>query len=135
LPDADAGFVSSESKLSWFGTVRGRLGVTVTPDLLLYDTGGLAYGHVDASANWFNGLQAPASVSKTKVGWTAGVGAEWMFAHNWSAKIEYLYLDLDLGSDSAIGNLPPQVPPQFQVRYTWRTRENIARVGVNYHFN
>ena len=73
------------------------------------------------------------AVIKTKVGWTAGAGAEWMFAHNWSAKIEYLYLDL--GSDSAIGNLPPPVPPQFQVGYTWRTRENIARVGVNYHFN
>ena len=43
--------LSSEQRLSWFGTVRGRLGVTVTPELLLYGTGGLAYGHVDASAN------------------------------------------------------------------------------------
>ena len=43
--------ISSEQKLSWFGTVRGRLGVTVTPDLLLYGTGGLAYGRVEASAN------------------------------------------------------------------------------------
>jgi opacity protein-like surface antigen len=30
-------------------------------------------------------LVAPANISKTKVGWTAGVGAEWMFAHNWWA--------------------------------------------------
>jgi outer membrane immunogenic protein len=125
--------LSSEQKLSWFGTMRGRLGVTVTPDLLLYGTGGLAYGHVDASANtqFFVG-EMPASVSKTKVGWTAGVGAEWMFAHNWSAKLEYLYVDL--GSVSAIGNLTP-VDPVFKVGYTWRIRENIARVGVNYHFN
>jgi len=80
--------------------------VTVTPDLVLYGTGGLAYGRVDASANWrFDPEQgqAPASVSKTKVGWTAGAGAEWMFARNWSAKLEYLYVDL--GSESAIGNL------------------------------
>jgi outer membrane immunogenic protein len=128
--------LSSEQKLSWFGTVRGRLGVTVTPDLLLYGTGGLAYGHVDASANsQFNGgiFEAPASVSKTKVGWTAGAGAEWMFAHNWSAKLEYLYVDL--GSESAIGSFAPPVDPQFKVGYTWRFRENIARVGVNYHFN
>jgi outer membrane immunogenic protein len=125
-------FISSEPKLSWFGTVRGRLGVTVTPDLLLYGTGGLAYGHVDASAN--QALSAsPANVSKTKVGWTAGAGAEWMFAHNWSAKLEYLYLDL--GSDSAIGSLAPTFDPIFKVGYTWHTRENIARVGVNYHFN
>jgi opacity protein-like surface antigen len=46
-------FLSTEQKLSWFGTVRGRFGATVTPDLLLYTTGGLAYGHIDASANTF----------------------------------------------------------------------------------
>jgi outer membrane immunogenic protein len=131
IPDPDF-VLSSETKLAWFGTVRGRLGVTVTPDLLLYGTGGLAYGHVDASANtrFSHGeslLEWPASVGKTKAGWTAGAGAEWMFAHNWSAKLEYLYVDL--GSGSAIG-IAPQVPPQFQVGYTWRTRENIARVGV-----
>jgi outer membrane immunogenic protein len=133
--------ISSEPKLSWFGTVRGRLGVTVTPDLLLYGTGGLAYGHVDASANYSlpedPPVVAPASVSKTKVGWTAGAGAEWMFAHNWSAKLEYLYVDL--GSESAVANLastnPQAVSPGLAVGYTWRFRENIARVGVNYHFN
>jgi outer membrane immunogenic protein len=136
------GVLSSETKLAWFGTVRGRLGVTVTPDLLLYGTGGFAYGRVDASANtqFFNGesLLAASSVSKTKVGWTAGAGAEWMFAHNWSAKLEYLYVDL--GSESAIGNLASTdsqvvVNPGSSIGYTWRFRENIARVGVNYHFN
>jgi outer membrane immunogenic protein len=138
--------LSSEHKLSWFGTVRGRLGVTVTPELLLYGTGGLAYGRVDASANWFltteDGAgaalfekQAPASVSKTKIGWTAGAGAEWMFARNWSAKLEYLYVDL--GSESGIGDVISngQVDSTAKLGYTWHTRENIARVGVNYHFN
>jgi len=130
--------MSSEPKLSWFGTVRGRLGVTVTPELLLYGTGGLAYGHLNASANYSQPDDvstrndvAPASISKTKVGWTAGAGAEWMFAHDWSAKLEYLYLDL--GSDSAIGNFGPADP--VNIRYTWHTQENITRVGVNYHFN
>jgi len=137
--------LSSEHKLSWFGTVRGRLGVTVTPELLLYGTGGLAYGRVDASANLFESFgvvgqaqaqqQAPASVSKTKIGWTAGAGAEWMFARNWSAKLEYLYVDL--GSESAIGDVTVSGPVDLggKVGYTWHTRENIARVGVNYHFN
>jgi outer membrane immunogenic protein len=138
--NTDGMVISSEPKLSWFGTVRGRLGVTVTPDLLLYGTGGLAYGHVDASANWLipgdvatdPPTVVPASISKTKVGWTVGAGAEWMFAHNWSAKLEYLYLDL--GSESAIANIGP-ADPTDKVGYTWRFRENIARVGVNYHFN
>ena len=141
IPDPTSVF-SSEQKLSWFGTVRGRLGLTVTPELLLYGTGGLAYGRVDASANWFASFadegvqsQAPASVSKTKVGWTAGAGAEWMFARNWSAKLEYLYIDL--GSESAIGDLTVNqvLNPPFALGYTWHTQENIARVGVNYHFN
>jgi outer membrane immunogenic protein len=135
LPNSEGLVISSEPKLSWFGTVRGRLGVTVTPDLLLYGTGGLAYGHVDASANFVAplvGLATPASVSETKAGWTAGAGAEWMFARNWSAKLEYLYVDL--GSESAIGNFTP-VDPVNKVGYTWRFRENITRVGVNYHFN
>jgi outer membrane immunogenic protein len=144
IPDPTS-VLSSEHKLSWFGTVRGRLGVTVTPELLFYGTGGLAYGRVDASANWFESVdfgggarfqaQAPASVSKTKVGWTAGAGAEWMFARNWSAKLEYLYVDL--GSESAIGDetVNQVLNPPFGVGYTWHTRENIARVGVNYHFN
>jgi outer membrane immunogenic protein len=139
LFDTDAGafvpgsFLSTEQKLSWFGTVRGRFGATVTPDLLLYATGGLAYGHVDASANTFfrSDFQFPASVSKTKAGWTAGAGAEWMFARNWSAKIEYLYLDL--GNVSAIGR--SALTPDAVATYTWNTRENIARPGVNYHFN
>jgi outer membrane immunogenic protein len=137
IPDSDT-VLSTEQKLSWFGTVRGRLGVTVTPELLLYGTGGLAYGHVDASANTRfpddNQFQHPASVSEPKVGWTAGAGAEWMFARNWSAKLEYLYVDL--GSESAIANSTSNlVDPKFKVGYTWHTRENIARVGVNYHFN
>jgi outer membrane immunogenic protein len=130
-------FLSTEKELSWLGTVRGRLGATVTPDLLLYATGGLAYGHVDASANTFfrSEIQTPASVSKTKAGWTVGAGAEWMFARSWSAKLEYLYVDL--GSASAIGieSVNQVLVPPFAAGYTWHTRENIARIGVNYHFN
>jgi outer membrane immunogenic protein len=65
----------------------------------------------------------------------AGAGAEWMFARNWSAKLEYLYVDL--GSASAIGGetINQVLNPPSAVGYTWHTRENIARVGVNYHFN
>ena len=51
LPENAGNFLSADQKLDWFGTVRARLGVTITPDLLLYGTGGLAYGGVNDSAN------------------------------------------------------------------------------------
>jgi outer membrane immunogenic protein len=143
LPEDPSNFLSSDQKLSWFGTVRGRLGVTVTPDLLLYGTAGVAYGEVNNSANqhflaFFDGkfLEFPASARKTKAGWTAGAGGEWMFARNWSAKVEYLHVDL--GNVSAVGDevdhfLTLQIPRKSD--YTWKAQEDIVRVGVNYHFN
>jgi len=64
--------------------VRGRAGYLITPTLLLYGTAGFAYGDVTAFQR-----------SNTSTGWTAGGGAEWLFSPNWSAKVEYLYVDLD----------------------------------------
>ena len=140
----DGGFRSTEERLQWFGTVRGRLGLTITPDLLLYGTGGLAYGQVSNSANTrvFDNdgftnfpVDFPASVNKVRAGWAAGGGAEWMFASKWSARIEYLHVDL--GNVSAIGNQTATTAVSFSgglVKYTWQTREDIVRAGVNYHF-
>jgi outer membrane immunogenic protein len=128
-------FRSAEQNLSWFGTVRGRLGVTVTPDLLLYGTGGLGYGHAEGSTNTFfsNTFQFPGSFGKTKLGWAAGAGAEWMIARNWSAKIEYLHMDL--GSESTTVDAFPIPNPPARAVSTWHNHYDIVRAGVNYHFN
>jgi outer membrane immunogenic protein len=124
--------LTSRQELSWFGTVRGRLGAALTPDLLLYGTGGLAYGEIKATGHAFFPADIPdffhPSVSKIKAGWTAGAGAEWMFARNWSAKAEYLFVDLGKVSDVVLSN------PPFGVGFTWKMHENIVRAGVNYHF-
>ena len=88
---------ATSDKLDWFGTVRGRLGFLATPTFLLYGTGGLAYGRVaSATVNSFTATPDiyTGSTSTTRAGWTAGAGGEWMFAPNWSAKAEYLYVDL-----------------------------------------
>ena len=76
-------------KIDWFGTVRGRVGSTITPSLLVYVTGGLAYGQVDSTstvsginifgaqgANTFTLVPAAVAFSSrtTKTGWTLGVG-------------------------------------------------------------
>jgi outer membrane immunogenic protein len=70
----------------WFGTLRGRVGYAFN-NVMFYGTGGLAFGELRATTF---GL----SESHTTAGWTAGVGAEMGFAPNWSAKVEYLYVDL-----------------------------------------
>src|SRR6202451_2250943 len=89
-------------RLPWFGTVRGRLGVEPSSNWLLYATGGLAYTEIRSTAAVSATTAAPggtatvatsASVNNDRAGWTVGVGSEWMFAHQWSAKVEYLYMD------------------------------------------
>jgi outer membrane immunogenic protein len=128
--------------VDYIGTVRGRLGWLFTPTLLVYGTGGLAYGGVttntsmfQAGTNGFSGFGAT-SFSDTRVGWTAGGGLEWMFMPRWSAKVEYLYYDL--GNVSTSGALTSTFFPIATYGITQQTTRfngNIVRAGVNYHFN
>jgi outer membrane immunogenic protein len=66
----------------------------------------------------------------TKVGWTVGAGAEWMFAHNWSVGVEYVYVDL--GSSTI--TLAPAGGFFFNTSVKFDDREHVARVKINYHF-
>jgi outer membrane immunogenic protein len=97
----------------WFGTVRGRVGYALN-NVLFYGTGGLAFGELRAEG-------FGVSESRTSTGWTVGAGAEMGLAQNWTAKIEYLYVDL---SDSrfAITGMPNGA------------RFGLVRLGVNYRF-
>jgi outer membrane immunogenic protein len=97
----------------WFGTVRGRAGYAFS-NILFYGTGGLAFGEL-------RGETFGLSESHTNAGWTAGVGAEFGFAPNWSAKVEYLYVDLS-DSNFTITTVPNGY------------RFGLVRAGVNYHF-
>ena len=87
-------------KIDWFGTVRGRVGVLVTPKVLLYATGGLAYGQVNSSETVATVVPSAFSNSTTNVGWTVGAGIEGAIGGNWTAKLEYLYVDLGTVSGS-----------------------------------
>lgn len=128
-----------ESKIEWFGTVRGRAGFLISPTLMLYGTGGLAYGKVSVNDNVTlvidtgNGPVTNTGSfggSKTKVGWTLGAGIEGALfdTRNWTWKVEYLYVDL--GSLSGSGVAVPIVNGS----YFWNARftDNIVRVGLNY---
>jgi outer membrane immunogenic protein len=155
--------ITDNSKLDWFGTLRGRLGIT-SDRWLLYATGGLAYGDVKQSgnaqpANPFPGVAGISNApflwnhSTTKVGWAIGAGVENAISGNWSWKIEYLYIDLGnvtanasggIGIDTGIATNCYGTPgggtcllangtPQGGV--TSRFTDNIVRVGLNYQFH
>ena len=100
--------VTLNQKIDWFGTVRGRIGYLVDPKVLLYATGGLAYGEVDSSATIGLVPTGFGTVSNTHVGWTVGAGIEGVIGGNWTASLEYLYVDLGRVNGSfqtAIGGL------------------------------
>ena len=116
------------ARLNWFGTVRGRVGITLlSPQLLVYGTGGFAYGEVQRNG-WLN------QNSAVQTGWTAGGGAEWMFFPNWSAKVEYLYTQIS-GTRSNNNWLWAFNPGWGLNNVNNRTRFHTIRAGINYHFN
>ena len=88
-------------KLEWFGTLRGRFGTTITPDVMAYATGGLAVGSIRSTVRLtgvgFDADGNPGAVShrqqpQHKAGWTVGAGIEGRLFGNVTGKIEYLYI-------------------------------------------
>jgi outer membrane immunogenic protein len=128
--------LSLEQKLRWFGTLRGRVGMTITPTWLVYATGGLAVGDIETSAtlSGFNGNGLPVSIatsnSSTRVGWTVGAGLEGVISGRWTGKIEYLYVDYgDVSGNIALLNAG------IQANYSSHITDNVLRVGLNYRFS
>jgi outer membrane immunogenic protein len=113
ISGADDTFAPYKFSNPWFGTLRGRAGV-VYSNFLFYGTAGLAYGGV-------KGEIAGLDESKTHGGWTAGAGVEVALNQAWTAKAEYLYVDLGNRSYSITG-----VKNGIE--------SNLIRFGVNYHF-
>ena len=123
------------SAIEWFGTVRGRAGVLITPTILVYGTGGLAYGRISTSGTVDDGIEAKTTWSfadaTTKVGWTAGAGIEGAIpnSNNWTWRLEYLYIDFGTVSGNAIN------PDGNAYNYSTKVTDNVLRVGLNYLFH
>jgi outer membrane immunogenic protein len=106
-------------KDTWLATLRGRVGYAFDR-WLPYVTGGGAWGEAYVSS-------PGGAVSNTKGGWSAGAGLEWAFLPHWSAKVEYLYVDLGSASCSSATCL---LPADAKVDFT----ANVVRAGINYRF-
>jgi outer membrane immunogenic protein len=126
--------VSLNQKLEWFGTVRGRVGVLVSPKVLLYATGGLAYGEVKTSET-IGAAAFGFSNTDTRVGYTVGAGIEGVIGGNWTAKLEYLYVDLGRTSGSFLTTIPAFGGGFLTANYSSRITDNVLRVGLNYKFS
>jgi len=124
-----------DQRMEWLGTVRGRLGYSVG-STLFYGTAGVAYGSIKNNVSEVQAnLPFAQSFNHTKTGWTAGGGIETpfelfgLFGRNWTAKTEYLYVDLGTITDLYTS------PGPFNNTLTSRVTEHVFRTGLNYHFN
>jgi outer membrane immunogenic protein len=108
--------VQCETKNKWLSTIRGRIGYAADR-VLFYATGGGAFGDVvvNTTANW---------QSANKAGWTAGAGIEGAFTDHWTARIEYLFVDLQNATFT----------PVSPVSVTTKFNANLIRAGVDYKF-
>lgn len=143
---------ATNEHVKWFGTVRGRLGYVAAPDLLIYGTGGLAYGQVEQIAGYRNNGTAPLTVlgppsvscpalsncyvgssSNVATGWTAGGGFEYAIWSHWTAKVEYQYVNLGENSFQQGAIIFSGSQSTINTHYS-DTAFHTVRAGINYHF-
>ena len=107
-----------ETRNHWLGTARGRIGYAFDR-FMPFVTGGAAFGDIKATPVGFG------SQTTTKAGWTLGAGGEFAVAGPWTAKVEYLYVDLGK-ANCPVGNCAVSTDVNFHT--------NLVRTGLNYRF-
>lgn len=161
LPFGLSALATAEEQVKWFGTIRARLGYLPTDRLLIYGTGGFAYGLVEHTASYINtsginfgaaggpGLGsamicppgvpscATGSSSSLATGWTLGTGFEYGFWKNVTLKAEYMHVDLG-GGKSVTEHTSAlccgvTVLSSINANFS-RTTLDVARVGVNFRY-
>jgi outer membrane immunogenic protein len=130
-----------EQRLNWFGTGRVRAGVLAAPYLLLYATGGIAFGEIENNVtlaitsvstgpNGTNTTVATAagSTNNNRIGWTVGGGMEFMLHGPWTAKFEYLFVDYgNFTNTYTLAGVPVLTTSTHMI-------DNVVRFGLNYRF-
>lgn len=120
-------------KTSWLAMVTGRAGVTIHNDMLIYAKGGVAFDHnsfaITATAPFSGGIYPTAT--ENRVGWLLGFGTEYMVGSNWSAKLEYNYIDF--GSKN-LAFAPGTDPTNTTAAFVASSNQQIhlIKAGLNY---
>jgi len=151
------GSANVTAKLDWLGTFRGRFGYVVDR-MLVYGTGGLAYGHVQHSlagsmaGAFFDsnscqggcpiGASFSASNSAINVGWVLGAGIEGFLpnTNNWIWRVEYLYADLVIDHVTVPFNASANIvglgttPESGTFTYDLHFTDQIVRAALSYKF-
>ena len=135
---------SCTAKSDWLATVSGRIGGIVADKTLVYVKGGAAWMNtthtltvpgIGAIVGGPAGIGGSVSTESTAFGWLLGLGAEYAFSPNWTAFIEYNYIDFDTKNSaldlSALGGLGIGAAV---ANVDFKNKLSIAKVGVNYKF-
>ncbi|MGJ4919237.1 outer membrane protein [Bradyrhizobium oligotrophicum] len=136
------GLPTGSVKETWDGSVRARLGYLVTPDTLVYGSGGVAWQRLELNANctvvpgnaFCFGNPHNETQASTRVGWTVGGGVEHMLGGHWIVRADYRYADFGTWTQTFF--VPGGVGPGFDDRFTAHvtTRTHTATVGLAYKF-
>ena len=125
---APATNASLEHDVDWFGTARARIGYAAD-GWLAYATGGYALGRVALKGTATGGgVSASLTQNATPSGWTIGAGVELALSPNWSARLEYLYVDLGTVNNTVVVTAAPSLTDSARIQM------NVVRAGVNYRF-
>jgi outer membrane immunogenic protein len=132
--------VGATAAVNWLATFRARVGYVISPDLLVYATGGLALTTLSVSNSYTDNWNANgggvgnSSVASNAAGYAVGGGAEYGLARSWTLKAEYLRVDF--GSITTPGTIFVVQVPSAKNPFSSSANltANLFRAGLNYHF-
>ena len=133
-------FSRCRTDLNAFGTVTGRLGLA-SGRTLVYGKAGLAWGNFDRDVSSAIVVLGPGGVplfngsrSETRTGFTVGAGIEHALGRNWSAKLEYDFMDFGSSNETLHAVFAPLPVVALNVGHSDLEQVHVVRLGINYKF-
>ena len=129
------GTATGEFRNRWFDALTGRIGYSWASPWLIYVQGGAVWSRIEADftvVDTATGGVTAASASKTKTGWTVGLGGEYRFSPNWSVFLEGNYYDL--GDRDQVIVTPVATVCAAGCAFNAHAKAATVLVGVNYRF-